>query len=82
MIFARKMPEFYVIIAQKYFFLNFRGHVLLRLWCENKQTYKHPKTSTRQQQMSTQPSRVGKPSTSLLAALNAGLVLAALKDKT
>ena len=25
MIFARKMPEFYIIIARKYFFPNFRG---------------------------------------------------------
>ena len=29
MIFARKMPEFYIIIAQKIFFPNFRGHVPL-----------------------------------------------------
>jgi len=27
MIFARKMPEFYTLIARKYFFLNFGGHV-------------------------------------------------------
>jgi len=27
--FARKVPEFYVIIAQKIFFPNFRGHVPL-----------------------------------------------------
>jgi len=25
MIFARKMPEFFIIIAEKYFFPNFRG---------------------------------------------------------
>jgi len=25
--FARKMPEFYTKIAQKYFFQNLRGHV-------------------------------------------------------
>ena len=27
MIFARKMPEFYIIIARKIIFPNFRGHV-------------------------------------------------------
>jgi len=27
MIFARKMSEFYIIIAEKYFSPNFRGHV-------------------------------------------------------
>jgi len=27
MIFARKMPEFYIIIARKIFFPNFWGHV-------------------------------------------------------
>jgi len=27
MIFARKMSEFYIIIARKIFFPNFRGHV-------------------------------------------------------
>jgi len=26
MIFAPKMPEFYIIIARKIFFANFRGH--------------------------------------------------------
>ena len=37
MIFARKMPEFYIMIARKIFLPNFRGHVpslprLLRLY--------------------------------------------------
>jgi len=27
MIFARKMPKFYIIIARKIFFPDFRGHV-------------------------------------------------------